>query len=366
MAPGPTVPFGHEPTRRGPVTTLTVTAPAPREVWSEVLASDDRAIPCSGPAWMDAITGGTGLRDESRLYEVADGRRFVVPLAVRRVGGVPVYAHSFSQSWGYGGAVGRDLDAPVLNAIVDDLAHLGLPALHLRPRPSDSDVWSELCTGQRATTVTGHAHVIDLSGGHEEVWGRLHKKTRSSIKKAQRQGVTIERSTGGRLLDAHYELYLRSIRRWAAQTGENERIALTRARLRDPLNKLTRMSEALGASFTTWIARYEGRDAASSIVLTGADAHDTRAAMDRDIAGPTRASYLLLWRSIEDAIERGCQRYHLGSSKAGSGLADFKERFGAEMVEVRQVRLERIPLTRLDTWLRPRIKRIAGFDDDCN
>jgi hypothetical protein len=39
--------------------------------------------------------------------------------------------------------------------------------------------------------------------------------------------------------------------------------------------------------------------AASGIMLLGPAAHDTRAATDRELADPARATDLLLWRAIQ-------------------------------------------------------------------
>jgi hypothetical protein len=102
---------------------------------------------------------------------------------------------------------------------------------------------------------------------------------------------------------------------------------------------------------------------ASSIMVTGPSAHDTRAAMNRELAAPVRANDLLQAVSIRHAVERGCSSYHLGESGASAPLAAYKERFGATGHDYRELRIERLPLTRADAAARGVVKRAIGFRD---
>ena len=43
-------------------------------------------------------------------------------------------------------------------------------------------------------------------------------------------------------------------------------------------------------------------------------------------------NYLLYWRMIEGSCERGCTRFDMGRSEAGSQNLDFKENWGPEVV----------------------------------
>jgi hypothetical protein len=64
---------------------VTVRTPVPRDVWEELFAADPGALAEHGPRWVEAICATGPWRDASRLYELGDGRRFVLPL-VRKVG----------------------------------------------------------------------------------------------------------------------------------------------------------------------------------------------------------------------------------------------------------------------------------------
>ena len=102
-----------------------------------------------------------------------------------------------------------------------------------------------------------------------------------------------------------------------------------------------------------------------SRVLTLLDrtAHYTRGAMDRDLAARPRAHDRLMWTTIEVACAAGCSVYHLGESGSSTSLSQYKERFGARPVDYTEIRLERLPLTRVDHAVRSGVKRLLGFRD---
>jgi hypothetical protein len=71
------------------------------------------------------------------------------------------------------------------------------------------------------------AHVLDLEGGFGEVWNhRFTGTARTAASKAERSGLTVERDTTGRLMPAVYELFERSLDRWAEQGHEPPALAL--------------------------------------------------------------------------------------------------------------------------------------------
>ena len=85
--------------------------------------------------------------------------------------------------------------------------------------------------------------------------------------------------------------------------------------------------------------------------------------MDKELAGPVFANDLLLSMSIEDACRSGCRYYHLGESGLSTGLAHYKERFGAAPFRYAEYCLERLPVTAIDGWMRGLVKRAIGFKD---
>ena len=73
---------------------LTGTA-LPREIWRELLDSDSAAVPTQSPEWLESLTAVGGYQDASRLYEMPDGRRALLPLVRRSyLRGGPAILHS--------------------------------------------------------------------------------------------------------------------------------------------------------------------------------------------------------------------------------------------------------------------------------
>lgn len=109
-----------------------------------------------------------------------------------------------------------------------------------------------------------------------------------------------------------------------------------------------------------WVAWVDGKPAASIIVLTfGANAYYWRGAMDKELASPTRANYLLHARAIAQACRDGCRYYQMGETGFDPGLAQFKASFGAHPRDYVEYRIERLPITTVRNRLRD-VASLAG------
>lgn len=123
------------------------------------------------------------------------------------------------------------------------------------------------------------------------------------------------------------------------------------------------MADQLGDAFCHHVGYHDGHPVASSIVVLGNSAHDTRGAMDRDRAAPVRANEVVQAHAVRLAIEEGCRHYHLGESGESDSLAHSKSKFGAVGYPYDEIRIERLPLTRVDTLARNAVKKVIGFCD---
>jgi hypothetical protein len=350
---------------RAPAATWRVTCPAPRDVWEQALALDPTALVFQSPAWLDCLCASGHYRDASRLYELSSGRRLVLPMARlgRRTGALAVEA-SFPPSWGTGGVVASGgVRADDLAIVFADLCNRTLMRTSLRPNPLASGSWAE-ARPRDALAVPRLAHVLDLDGGFARVWNqRFAGSARTDVRKAERAGLTVECDTAGGRTAVFYELFERSLDRWARQQHEPRALARWRGHRRDPPRKLQLIAEYLGARCHLWIAWRAGEPAAAILVLQDANASYTRGAMDKEIAGPTRANYLLHRLAIEQACNAGCRHYHMGESGTSVSLAHFKTRLGARPVPYAEYHLERLPLTTAEHQIRAAVKRFVGFRD---
>jgi hypothetical protein len=345
--------------------TASVTSPAPRDLWEQTLAADPTALVFQTPAWLDCLCEYGGYQDASRLYELPSGRRLVLPMVRRRGGrGVLAIDASFPASWGVGGVIASGtVRADDLATVFADLAGRRVLRTSVRPNPLANDIWAKVCP-PRAVTVPRLAHVLDLDGGFGRVWDqRFTGSARTAVRKAERAGLTVECDTTGRLAAVFYALFERSLDRWARQQHEPRALARWRGHRRDPLHKLQLIAERLADRCRLWVAWRAGEPAAAILVLQDSNASYTRGAMDKELAGPTRANYLLHRLAIEQACDAGCRHYHMGESGGSASLAQFKTRFGARPFPYAEYHLERLPLTAADRCARTAVKRVMRFRD---
>lgn len=342
-----------------------VISPAPRSVWHELLAADPEALVFQSPAWTDAMCATGEYADASHLYQYADGRSLLLPM-VRRTGlpGLLSYEASMPNAWGMGGLLST---APLRSSdtalVFSDLVQRKVIRTSIRPNPLFADAWAR-SVPPGVLALPRSAHVLDLEGGFERVWKeKFASETRTSVRKAERSGVVVECDTTGKHIPVFYELFVQSILRWASQQHEPAWLSRFRANQRDPISKFQKMADRLGSAFKLWVAWVDREPAAAIIVLQDKNASYTRGAMNKDLAGPSRANQLLHRMAIEDACQAGCKRYHMGESGSSSSLSQFKERLGAVPYSYAEYYIERVPITAADRKLRGAVKRIIGFKD---
>jgi hypothetical protein len=344
---------------------MQVTSPAPRDIWKQVLESDENALVSQSPEWIDSICDIGGYEDASRLYETNAGRSLVLPMVrSKRLPAAYSSQSSPPPSWGMGGLVAAGRIYPhEISAVFDELAAQPSIRTHIRPNPlSGEDYATAKLTG--VIEIPKVAHVLDLTVGFGEIWAKGFKRsTRTKARKAEKLGVIVEKDNSGRLVPVFYELLLKSVDRWAKQQNEPLLLARWRAKQRDPIHKFEQLARRLGDAFNLWVAWYDGQPAAAILVLLGSNANYTRGAMDKDLAGPSLANYLLQKAAIEDACQAGCRFYHMGETGTSEALAHFKSRFGAVPYSYAEYRIERLPITRINGWSKNIVKKLINFKD---
>jgi hypothetical protein len=348
-----------------PSTICRVITPVPRHLWHDLYRADVTSLPDQSPEWLEFVCAAGNYIDASRLYELDNGKRLILPLVRQR--GVPTpiaMAASFPYAWGIGGVITADtLEAEDLAVVYEDLAKLGYLQVSLRPNPLQGEIWTRAGSAN-VVKVPRLAHVIDLAGGFDEVWAsRFCGRTRNYVRQAERAGVEVECDTTGRLVPVFYELFEKSLVRWAGQQHEPVWLARWRGRRRDSLHKLQMMAEMMGERCRVWIAWSEGKPAAASIVLQDVNAHYILGAMDKAVAGPLHVNEYIHRLAIEDACNSNCRYYDMGETGESQTLARFKSRFGAVGYPYADYNLERFPVTRLDGMVRGLVKRFIGFKD---
>lgn len=169
---------------------MQVVTPAPRQMWRRLFDADTDALADHGPEWIDAMCHDGRYADASRLYELPDGRRFVLPLTRRRgMAGVGGWLACHPPAWGIGGLVGPGADAGVVTAVLADLRQVGAARTWIRPNPLHAAQWAVAAREQDMVVLPRRAHVIDLVGGPDAVLARMPASTRKKLRSAARRGV---------------------------------------------------------------------------------------------------------------------------------------------------------------------------------
>jgi hypothetical protein len=345
-----------------PGTTL-VTTPAPRASWREVLACDPNARVSQTCEWLDCICAFGRHEDASRLYELPSGRRLVLPMVRRRdLPGRLASEASFPAGWEPCGIIAPGpLEVDDVAVVFQDLASRANVRTSLRPGPLQAAAWAA-ARAPGTAVVPRLAHALELDGGFAWVWAKRFTGTaRRAVRKAERSELTIERDTSGRLVPIVQQLFEMSLDRWARQQHEPRPLARWRGLRRDPARKLELISRMLGDACRIWMAWCDARPAAAIVVLQGRNASYARGMMDKELAGPTRANYLLHTLAIEEACDAGCRYYDMGETGGSPSLARFKTQFGARPLHHAEYHVERVPITALDRRARSVVKRIVGF-----
>lgn len=342
-----------------------VVSPAPRTVWQDLLAQQGPSPIESTPEWMDCVTADGRLVDASRWYRLGD-RSVVVPLAGPRLGGRLAPLSSLPFDWGYGGLItGAASFAPdEIASILDDL--VGLPSVRLRlALPPDLPAsWATVAATRFPAIDTRTVHRLDLSGGLDAVLRGYGTNRRKSVRRAERRGVEVEVDRTGRRLGVFYELFDKSIERWAAEQHEPLALCRYRNHRANSRAKLAGVAQMLGERCAVWTAWVDGRPAAASIVLrNGPYLTGWKSAADVAQFGSTGAVDLLKTAIITDGCTTGAVVYDLGESRPGSNLAKFKAAYGAREHQVHLLERERVPLRRTEDLARAGVRRAVGFRD---
>lgn len=347
------------PTRPSASRLLRVVTPAPRDVWTDVLRSDPAAFVYQTPKGIDAICAELDCEDASRLYDFGDGRQLIMPLYRRRrsATGLMVERSPLVGSLVSPGSVRTE----ELRAVFADLAARPVLRVIIRPTALAGDAWASAVPA-RVTRLPHVSHVLDLGGGFDTVWReRFNNQARRAVRRAEKAQLEVVCAHGGALLGEFYGLFRRSVDRWAGERHQPRFVARWRAKRRAPFERLQRRMSTLGDACRIWVARVDGRAAASIVVLQGPNAHYTLGAMDKDLAGPVRASFLLQKLAIEDACNAGCRYYNMGETGTSATLARFKGHFGATAHSYDEYRFERIPITALESRLRRVAQKTIRF-----
>lgn len=275
--------------------------------WNAYVSAHPDATVFHLSGWRQVIERATGHRAHY-LMAMDDGRVVgIYPLFIlsTRLFGTMGVSLPFV---GYGGIASDGPEAErALAGEAETLARAaGCDSIELRQRYPLKGDWPT--TDRKVVTV------ISTLGGADQVFARLHPNVRNKIRKAEKNGVSVQQGT--EYLPEFYDIYSRNLRDLGTPV-------ITR-----------RFFEAAVEAFPRQIRVYRairnGKTIAAKVVAMDPNTcYFTWSASLREelCHAPVHA---MNWKAIEDACQAGCKRIDLGRSTAESSHHEFKKYWGGE------------------------------------
>jgi len=174
-----------------------------------------------------------------------------------------------------------------------------------------------------------YGHVLDLSGTEESVRAKLRDSTKRNIRKAVKEGVTVEEFTTEESIREFYRLN-----------------CLTRTRHGLPpqpflfFKKLYEYVISKGFGFVV-LASHEGSNIAGIVCLHFKGKAIYKYGASDKAYQHLRANNLAMWEAIRLCIRQGCESFSFGRTEPDNhGLMQFKSGWGAKEQMIRYYRYD--------------------------
>lgn len=179
------------------------------------------------------------------------------------------------------------------------------------------------------------SHVLDLSGGFDEVWeNKFSSRRRRHIRKARKTDLKVVEGNNPQLVQDFYKLYLK----WCEGKAKKRRnippaVARITGRWREPFWKFASVAKTMGDKLTIFLACLDDVPVAGAVLLmSGNTAVYWRGASDLSASAAVNANDFIQDVMIRRACDAGCRSYHMGESGGVESLEAFKESLGAQAV----------------------------------
>jgi FemAB-related protein (PEP-CTERM system-associated) len=292
--------------------TITELQERDRPIWDAYVENSAHGLPTQLSGWHDVMSKTYGY--ETHYLMAAEGEKVVGVLPLLIVRSFLVGDSATSMPGGL--CADSERAAAALIGRGGELARrAGAKRLVLR---DTRRAWE----GGLETYEQHVAIVKELDPDQEMLWKRLHKARRWGVRKARKNGLTVDLDHRGRLLGEFHEVFVR----FTHQVGTPS----------FGLDLLERVIETFPDGFAIVIVRKDDQVLGGWFLLTtGVIAYLAWGVALREYLDlfPT---YLGFWECIRNAAARGFRYLDLGRSPAGSGAADFKRRWGGEESAVYQ------------------------------
>ena len=284
------------------------------QAWDEVAASSPGATFFQTRAWANLLcTTFPHWRPDPVVIEFSDGNLMVLPMLRRLHVG-----HRASMLPNvYGGPLfRRPPDERHLEAI--EKVPRWYPNITLLDNPFSPYGWEAdgLVKWRCWTQVT------DLSPGFATLWKNFRKGHRNGFKVAQRNGITVTIATRQPEVDAYYEVYRDSLRRWGKEA--------TGFYPRELFRRLLQMPE-YGKNVRLWLAHRDGKVIGGLVMLYQSLHAVTWHGSTHSAYMSLQAETLLSLTAMKAACQEGFHWFDfMANNSSMAGVARFKEGFASE------------------------------------
>jgi FemAB-related protein (PEP-CTERM system-associated) len=281
---------------------------APRDACDAYVTGHPLGSSYHRPVWLDVIERAFRHDTTYRAAERAGRVTGVLPIVFFRSRLFGRYAVSVP-SVNYGGVLADDPGAEraLLDAGVAAAARAGSSRLELRHRRQH---FTELPARRHKVAMT-----LRLESSADVQWGRLDRKVRNQVRKAEKSGLEVRQGAMD-LLDAFYDVFARNMRDLGTPV-------YGRGWFEEVLS-------AFPAHSRVFVVFHGGRPIAASLVHRFRETIEVPWASALREFNPLCANVLLYWRMLASAIEEGATRFDFGRSTPGEGTFHFKKQWGAE------------------------------------
>jgi CelD/BcsL family acetyltransferase involved in cellulose biosynthesis len=182
---------------------------------------------------------------------------------------------------------------------------------------------------ERWDTTELSTHVVDISGGFDEVW-REHfdKPRRRRVRRAEELGVSVRRGNGPGDVSSFMAVYRERLQDWKTGGGHPEALFFS-------------LVEHGGPQVRLYVAEHGGAVIGGHLNFYYKDAVIAWYGMASTRAGDTQAGTLLYSVCMRDACDEGFRSYNLGASLGKRSLIEYKESLGGKPHHYRMLRRRR-------------------------
>ena len=290
-------------------------------VWEEIAKDCQYATFYHTPYWAKAFheTYPEHIID-TRGYILEGGNIAVLPLIRLKSFLNPIMGNNYQSMFPgvYGGLIAKDpLDDGDTRVIYKSLIASGMGHMFITGNP-----FSPFSPGEPYRKSENSTHVLHIEKGFEQIWDGICHGHKRMIKKARRLGVKVRKATKIEDVQAYYQVYEDSLRRWGKRVTS-----------RYPYALFENLYSVNPEHVKLWLSEVEGRVVSGALVVYWNKHVSPWHGCSISEYFKYSPMHILQSEIIKDACERGYTYYDFNPSGGHEGSAKFKELMGAERME---------------------------------